>query len=883
MLSSLRIRAAGLALSACTLALAGDDPPTREVDALSAAERARAEAFERSGAVEDRWAWVEALARVGWAHAEAGDHQASAERYRAAIEALPGSAADDEPEFTAILHDGLGRALQNEGEFAAAERHLREAIRLRRDDDTQRGISEGHLGLLQLVRGRYAEAEQLFRSALHHTPPDRDDLLAHRHDCLGRYHLALRAHGRARGHFEQALVHASKLVAPDAPLIVDLRSNVALCRFRQDDPRGALEEIEPLLVDPGDDPIRRLRHAGLLNLAASIHAALDQLAAAEKETEQALAILADLKGADHPSRAPVLANLGAVRHEAGDPLGALEPLEEARRILAANVSEHHQARVEVLYRIAACRLDAGQDAQRAVDEARRAAHELMGALIAGGTERELLTFRQQVDLHSIVCRLGDAGRIADSLLCGKGRIMEAVLERRTRSLDRARRLARLQSELDRLRLAGSPGDPARLAKLQAGIDALSRDVPSDRPRSPALRWQDLARSLPEKGAYVDCVRYRNAGGETRYGAVLVTRDAAPRWIPLGDEDRLGRIELLHRSLRLRAEILRRDGGEAGIPMTPLLADLHRHFWQPVAAALPEGTGEVIVCPEGRLHLLPFAVLRSPEGRFLCEELDALRLVDAGRRLLEPAATPPALDRPWVALGVADFSAYRQRLRAGSGPWSPRWIEVLEDVSDLPLVREEIDSLRRIGPPGSEVLIDDRAGESALRALSVKPAVLHLASHGFNVPLSPARDLADDPSALYEHGILLSLGGSDDGILFPEEAGALDLRDTLLVTLSTCRGALGRPVSGEGMLGLRRGFTKAGARHVLGSLWEIPDRSTADFMRKYYASLRNDPHPSRLLWRMQAERFAGLAGEDPRGDRVETAILSFGGFVMTSSR
>ena len=96
-----------------------------------------------------------------------------------------------------------------------------------------------------------------------------------------------------------------------------------------------------------------------------------------------------------------------------------------------------------------------------------------------------------------------------------------------------------------------------------------------------------------------------------------------------------------------------------------------------------------------------------------------------------------------------------------------------------------------------------------------------------------------------------------------------------MTLSTCRGALGRPLSGEGLLGLRRGFAKAGARDFPAR--EIPDKTTTEFMANYYTTLKTGRHPADVLWTMQAERFRQLRDADPQGGEIETAILSDGGF------
>lgn len=871
MLPSLRIWITCLALIVFG-GLAGAAPP--DLVSLEAVERELAAAYRDAPTEDARWAWIEALSRIGWAETEAGKHPQAAERYREAVAALPDDAERVEPEFVALLHDGLGRALQNSGEFDAAEIHLATGLRIRAGQaggETQLGISEGHLGMLQLVRGRYAEAGRLFHSALNRTPDDRHDLLAHRHDCLGRYHLTLRAHDLAAMHYGKAIKHALVGAQADDSLVIDLRSNLVLCRFRSGDAEGALIEADGLLAGSGDKDERR---AALLNLSATIHASLGNMPRAGELLAEALEIMAGAKGDTHPAIAPILANLGAVRLQGGDARGALESLENARTILLEHVAEHHQTLVELLYQIAACRLEIGEDARRAGVDARDAASRLMAELVAAGSERELLTFQRQIDLHSIICRLGDAEMIADSLLDGKGRIMEAVLDRRTHSLQSARKIAALQAEMDHLVFQGDAGP--RIEKLRAEIRRLAE---IERPTEPAkIRWQDVARALPDGAVFVDCVRYFPAGTDARYGAVLIAKEGGPVWIPLADERLMGRLDLLHRSLETRANLLRHGTGRAGIPMVPLLADLYRGFWQPIAEALPEGTETVIISPEGKMHLLPFAVLRHPEGRFLCKEIPALRVIDSGRRLVGEPAEPVAFDRPWVALGVADFAPHRKAHGDGAGEWAPAWAEALAGLDDLPTVRNEIDALRGLAPAGSVFLLDGPAAGSALRKMTNAPAVLHIASHGFHVPLAEGVDLAADPSAFYENGILLGWDGADDGILFPEEAATLDLRGTALVTLSTCRGALGRPVSGEGLLGLRRGFAKAGARNVLASLWEIPDVTTAEFMAKYYASLKKSGgHPADALWAMQAGLFHQLRDADPQGAALETAILSDGGF------
>jgi tetratricopeptide (TPR) repeat protein len=263
---SLRCRFAIVILAgACPFATAKEEG--RDLVTLTTAEKECRVAHEKEGTTETRQAWINSLAQLAWIHAEEKRDAEAIAPYRRAIEELPEEALRDDPEFVAMLHDGLGRALQNCEEFAEAERELTRGLEIRSEipgGEVRLGLSEGHLGHLYLVRGRYAEAERLFHSALGHTPAEHHALLAHRHDSFGRYYLTIRAYQRSMEHFREAIRHASVDVESDDALLHDLRSALALCLLRNGDEAGALLEVAALLGLESKNPAALLRRADLL-------------------------------------------------------------------------------------------------------------------------------------------------------------------------------------------------------------------------------------------------------------------------------------------------------------------------------------------------------------------------------------------------------------------------------------------------------------------------------------------------------------------------------------------------------------------------------------------------------------------------------------------
>jgi CHAT domain-containing protein len=106
--------------------------------------------------------------------------------------------------------------------------------------------------------------------------------------------------------------------------------------------------------------------------------------------------------------------------------------------------------------------------------------------------------------------------------------------------------------------------------------------------------------------------------------------------------------------------------------------------------------------------------------------------------------------------------------------------------------------------------------------------VHFATHGLLNSKHPSLS-----------GLVLSLvdehGRPQNGFLELEDIYNLKLSAELVV-LSACETALGKEISGEGLVGLTRGFMYAGAPRVMASLWRVDDVATSELMASFYEGL-----------------------------------------------
>jgi CHAT domain-containing protein len=237
---------------------------------------------------------------------------------------------------------------------------------------------------------------------------------------------------------------------------------------------------------------------------------------------------------------------------------------------------------------------------------------------------------------------------------------------------------------------------------------------------------------------------------------------------------------------------------------------------------------------------------------------------------------PNYDRPGTkpaqALSANAMSTAVQQRSAelGSNYWKP-------------LPASELEGLKVSSLLGTGLISGTAANTTALQQQQ-GPRVLHLATHGFFIadqeskPTDPMRSIQESSPLLrslrqedpqLRSGLVLAganqpdLDPNDDGYLTAAEAVNLNLNGTELVVLSACSTGQGEVRTGEGVYGLQRSLTVAGARSTLLSLWKVDDAATAEFMRRFYQRLKAGEARSDALATVQHEFRSGKV-QSPSG-------------------
>ena len=790
----------------------------------------------------------------------------------------------------AISLNNLAVLYESQGAYAKAEplciRALAINERARGPNHPDTAASLHNLAALYRSQGAYAKAEPLYLRALaireKVLEPDHPDIATTLNNLAALYD-SQGAYSKAEPLYLRALAINEKALGPNHPHVAASLNNLAAIYDRQ----GAYAKAEPLYLRglAINEKALGLGHpdtAQGLNNLAELYRSQGAYAKAEPLYTRALAITEKALGPDHPNIATALSNLALLSTNQGAYAKA-EPLYlRALVIREKALGPDHPDTATSLNSLARLYRSQGADAKAE-------------PLLRRGLSLQSLFLQGQLPL------LPQAARQAQVQALDNG--WEQAFSGAERSASAAdlalfSRLNRygllLEIEQRQAQLGRAPGAPQQLAEQITVITArladtatpaaerqelgqrreelereLYRQLPSLKPQ--LVEPGQVARALPASSVLVEFQRYQPFDGRQKQGqqweaphyvALVLSPDGSTRAVDLGPAAAID---------PFIAQALAVSQASGGDP-TELWKQVNRKVFPAPLLQLLAGADQWILAPDGELSRIPFAALPSPrEPQRRLTDSVAVRLISSGRTLLAPNPSNPfASTRPLV-VADPDFGPPP----ANSKGWSR-----------LPATAEEGRVISRLL---QAELYEQAAATTAVLTRAQGPRLVHIASHGYYAgstglapeaaPPPPAGSTrsaivglpASREDAMLNSGIVLAganrslrpdriqsaaptgrNNAADDGYLTAKEVAQLQLEGTQLVVLSACDTASGEQQSGEGLFGLQRALSVAGARTTLLSLWKVDDEATAYFMQRYYTLLKQGKGRMEALLAVQRE-------------------------------
>lgn len=497
--------------------------------------------------------------------------------------------------------------------------------------------------------------------------------------------------------------------------------------------------------------------------------------------------------------------------------------------------------------------------------------ERTGALIAQSIAQSIDSADEDTALvqRAFSTALVKKSRVLDAIAFTASSISENISPQIQSELDT------LYRELANLRLAANADQPNQvdnpdITALEDQITAINIELL--RKDSEALQWlilpppdssqlEEIQESVPADAALIEIIEYATADASNtrRYAAYALTRQGGVRVADLGDAAEINsQVAAFRQALQTQSARAK-----------TISQQLDRQIMQPIRSLLEkdESIAHLLISPDSHLNTIPFEAFVDETDRYLVESYQ-ISYVTSGKDLFKFGDVNNGYRLPFVIVADPDYDTSSLRVRQGTqraiatAATNRRSID-FETLSftDLPGTLREATLIENLIPEAI-FLTQDEPTENIIKQIR-KPFILHFATHGFflsdrtqsesNIDNRNASfeviSTEDTPQAIatdIENPLLragLALTGAnnpsndgEDGILTALEVSEMDLHGTELVVLSACETGLGAVSSGEGIYGMRRAFTMAGAASQVLSLWQVDDTGTSELMSLFYENL-----------------------------------------------
>mgnify|MGYP003188853738 CR=1 FL=1 len=629
-------------------------------------------------------------------------------------------------------------------------------------------------------------------------------------------------------------------------------------------------------------------YAQCLNNLASYYSCLSDYSKVIGIGIQAMEIRKKTLGENHPDYAFILNDVGFTHANLGDYRKAIEFGTQATKIIKQTLGENHPAYTKSNSNLAIYNYKSGnyREAYKLLLNSAVSRNHIVLSLFKGATSRTRKSYWSENSdeikyLPSFCLKAHDQERNGElydySALFTKGLLLNAETNARDVILESGdTAIVKQFDALQSVRIMINKQYEKPIAERTLNCDSLenvaelmerelikSSKAYGDFTRSLTITWKDVQNELADGDVAIEFISTPFLDNDSVMYIALALKKGypEPKLIPLFEE-------------RTLKELSNDNPNDA--------QQLFHLVWNPLLSEL-EGTRNVYFSPSGALYNVGIENLPISAEERMSDRYNMYRLSSTRLLALHPHSTS---ERKAALFGGLDYEMSPQDVASNNlkNAYHSEFIAQNRDASAdfmerggfgaLPFSLKEVKSASKLlEANGYEChLFEGKDGtEEAFKSLSGKKVkVMHLSTHGAFVPKKEAKNTKqknnfrfirfDDaaPQAQEEdqsltRSFLVMAGGNmlknydsipegiDDGILTAQEIAQTDLRSCDLVVLSACETALG-DITNEGVMGLQRGFKKAGANTILMSLWKVDDQASSLLLTKFYENLLSKKMP-----------------------------------------
>lgn len=357
-----------------------------------------------------------------------------------------------------------------------------------------------------------------------------------------------------------------------------------------------------------------------------------------------------------------------------------------------------------------------------------------------------------------------------------------------------------------------------------------------------ITWRDVQSCLPAQAIAIEIIEYQKPDHTAMYGAFLLEKDmAAPLFKEIGTKNETDSV--------LSAQWQKGAAIELWNSLLESASDVRQVYFAPV----------------GIFHTIPIesAGLLSDNNSLSDKKVYRLSSTrEIARKTNKPHTSKVLLIGDLDYNAKVDSTSKSDLVVDETNHATERARGMTKTLNELPNTEFEIENISQVlegSGTKANTLKKDKGTELAFRNLSGQQIdILHIATHGayygnpsqaisrLGIKLQTGNMLNEEDASmtmnlLYFAGANNTLrksyaGGYDnDGIVSSLDISSMDFNSVDLVSLSACQSGLGKTTS-DGLLGLQRGFKKAGAKSILMSLWSVDDEATMLLMTEFYKQL-----------------------------------------------